>query len=517
MKRGSAVLLGGITLLGALLRVWSPGRIGLWGDEVQFLNVSALPSYHAIIAFLYAHESHPPLLYLIAHTVGAFSSHGAAVLSLLMLAASVALIPAAWWLAALSGTRGAGAVAATLVAASAPIAVLSVELRPYALFSLLLLLSAGALVRAHRGGGWRWPAAWVVLALLLLYLHHLATLAVVAEVGAVLLLATRRDGWRAALGRWWLWLALVLLLALPDLVMLAHQARVTGYLPAPALHLTLPPRQFVRLGLTFPAELGLTVLASVALLLARPGSRALVIRKDAGILSGGIFLATCAMLVVAAYRQSVLVEHLVLPFAPLGQVATGIVLADAFATRQRWVAGTWAQGALACVALSAIFTVGLAKTNLDLVGRYVSAEAGTRDLVILVPGSLGAALERVLTPALSRIEYPVIGSSRTYEFDGNAIRILDPRPLGAALDSIDAAGREGRVVWLIVPAKWLGDTVVPGSVAPDTLGGAAQASRQRAGVLRRRLVERFGLPGVVVAPGLVSWSTEVVALERFAS
>lgn len=516
MKRGRAVLLGGITLVGALLRIWSPGRIGLWGDEVQFLQVSALPSYGAIVAFLYAHESHPPLFYFMAHAAGALTGNAEGVMAAFTLTASIALIPAAWWLGSLSGRRGASTLTAALVALSVPLAVLGVQVRPYALFSVLLVCSAGALVRGSEAVGTRWRALWAMLMLMLLYLHHLAVLVLVAELIAIVWLAWR-NGMLSTMARAWApGVSTVVLLAVPDLLMLNHQREVTGYLSGSSISALLPFRQLAWLALTFPGELLVSILASIAAVVVVGRNRG-----PSGVRGGrlvlpvlsGMFLALCLMFIVAGYRHSVLVEHLVLPFAPLGLVAAGIVIADRFGEGQRRAAFLWSQLSVACVLLSALFTVGWSKTDLDLVAQYVDAEAAPGDLVIVIPGWLGSAFNRYFHGPQSQINFPVAGPVSVYEFDHQVPRIRDVAALRVALDSIEGVSVTGRRVWLISPTKWIADS---GVSPPDPRSGEAAAFRERASILRGQLMRRLGAPSARLTVRRASWSMEVLTLELFA-
>jgi hypothetical protein len=519
VRRSSAIVLGGITLVGALLRIWSPGRIGLWGDEVQFLNVSVLPDYGSIIRFLYAHESHPPLFYFMAHAVSSLGGDPAAAVGWITLTASILLIPATWWVASLSRIRSAGPIAATLVALSVPLAALGVQLRPYSLFSLLLLCTAGALLRASalEENRKRWRAAWAAFMLLLLYLHHLAVLVLVAELLAIAGLAWRGSDPAREARAWVPWLVVVAVLAVPDFLMLYHQHTVTGYLPVSVSSPLLPFRQFARLSLTCPGELLLAVAASIAVIVSgwrRAWSATADFPRVARVL-GGIFLLLCLMLALAGYRQSVLVEHLVLPFAPLGLVVAGIIISVAFAQRRRLAAVVWTQLAVACLVLSTLFTVRWSKTNLDLIAAYVDAEAAPGDLVILFPGSFGPALNRYLRRPHSQIDFPVIGAVRVYSFDRHGARIRDPVPIRMARDSIVAAASRGRRVWMISPSKWLAETGAAGEV-PDPQSSEAAAFRERAGILHGRLLQLYGAPSIPMSFQHVSWSMEVLSLELFA-
>ena len=518
MRRSSAIVFGGITLVGALLRTWSPGRIGLWGDEAQFLNVSALPDYSSIVRFLYAHESHPPLFYFMAHAVGSVGGDPAAAVGWITLAASILLIPAAWWVASLSGFRSAGPIAAALVALSVPLAALGVQLRPYSLFSLLLLCTAGALVRgsALEENRKLWRAVWAVCMLLLLYLHHLAVFVFVAELVVIAWLARSATDPAKEAKAWTPWLVAVAMLAVPDFLLLYHQEQVTGYLPSPVASPLLPFRQLARLCLTFPGELLLAMAASVAAVVSgwRRREAAMTAFPHLAVVLGAMLLLLCLLLALAAYRQSVLVEHLVLPFAPLGLVVVGIIISVAFAQRRRLAAMVWTQLAVACLVLSALFTVGWSKTNLDLIAGYVDAEAAQGDLVVLFPGSFGAALNRYLQKPHSQIDYPVIGAVHVYQFDRHITRIRDPMLLRMTQDSIVTAASRGRRVWMISPSKWLAETGTAGEL-PDPQSSEAAAFRERAEILRRRLLQVFGPPETPMTFPPVSWSMEGLTLNLY--
>jgi len=509
------MLLGTITVLGALLRIWSPGRIGLWGDEVQFLNVSALPSYKAIVAFLYAHESHPPLYYFMARLAGVVTGNAQGVMAVVALSASIALIPAAWWLASLSGRRGAGPVAAALVAASVPLAILGVQLRPYSLFSLLLMLSVGTLLRAIGSLSVGWKGAWAGLMLLLLYLHHLAAFVFIAEVVPLAWVIWRSGDATRAAKMWAPWVIAVAVLAVPDVLMLYHQHALTGYLPAGTVDPLLAFRQFARLCLTFPGELLLGVFACGAVLWRRwrVGDGNSGEAPQASIMAG-VFLTVCLLLIAAGFSQSILVEHLVLPFAPLAQVVAGTLVVTIASDRR--VSGLlWSQFAVACVVLSSLFSVGYTKTTLNLMARYIAAESTPTDLIVLLPGFLGGALNRYLGVPLSQIDYPVIGPEPLYRFDRQISRIMAAEPLGMSLDSISAASAAGRRVWLIIPTKWITGSG-PQRQMSDPRSGQAAAFEAQAGILRQHLVHNFGQPNITMSAPDLSWSMEVLTLELFA-
>jgi hypothetical protein len=515
VKRGSAALLSGITLVGALLRIWSPGRIGLSGDEVLFLNVAELPNYRAIFGFLYAHESHPPLYYLLAHFAGSVAADVRGAMSVLSILASVAAIPAAWWLASLSGRRTAGAVAAVLVALSVPLAALSVQLRPYSIFTLLLLCTTGALIRGSEPGRTPWRAVWAGAMLLLLYLHHLAILVFVTQVIAIACFSRIRSVPVAGPKTWLPWIVAVVLLAVPDVALLAHQHAVTGYIPIAGTKALVPLAELAWLALTFPGELLLGIGASIAGIIwvwrrtsaAESAPVAIALATIAG-----TFLLQCLLLLAAGYRQSVLVAHLVLPFSPLALSAAGIVIAGGLASGRLLTSLAWSQCSIICVTLSTLFTVGWSKANLDLIAQYVDAEALPEDLVILVPGPFGGVVSRNLDAPVSRIDFPEMGSPSAYPFDDHWARILDTTRMIMVRDSISRVAAGGKRVWFIVPTKWLGDT----TAAPGSAGSSeADALRDRAHALRHALQRQLGSPIAAVSIPEHSWNLEALTVELF--
>jgi hypothetical protein len=220
------------------------------------------------------------------------------------------------------------------------------------------------------------------------------------------------------------------------------------------------------------------------------------------------------MLIAAGSTDTILVEHLVLPFAPLALVAAGVVVAGALA-RDRRVAGLlWSQLAIACVVLSTMFSIGYSKTNLDLMAKYIAAESAEDDLVILIPGFFGGAFNRSFEVARSQINFPVMGPDSLYLFDHQVQRILAPAALSMALDSISNAAVGGRSIWLILPTTWV-DGAKPALDADEAVSGQAAAFQNRATALRNRLFEAYGRPEARMSVFHRSWSMEALTLEHF--
>jgi hypothetical protein len=489
--------------------------MGLWGDEVQFLNISALPDLDSILSFLALHESHPPLFYIIGH-MSAKLFMGPAAMSVFVLCCSMATILMAAWLAGLSGVRGAGWLAALLVALSVPLSLVSVQIRPYALISTLVLLSMVALIRGCSRPGHYWRAVWAAVTLLLLYLHHIAIPFVAAQVLVLILWAWRGHRWRD-LGGWIPWAGVVLVLAIPDLKLLMQQERRTGYLAGRPGAFDGPLRQAAWLAVSFPAEVLLPMIICVgSFLRSRSWARSQQVNRlpKAQLVVSATFLATWLTMVVASYRHNVLVDHVVLAFAPLGLCGVGIVVARLAQSPRRVLAVVLTQAVIASMVLSATGSVGAIKSNTEDMARLVSAERLESDFVLLAPRVPGATFNRYLRRPISQIDYPDAGATSLYEFDNSLARVSDPAAWAAAVDSIRLVHRSGRRLWFMYPARWPLELPAGSGSAPDSSSGLVVAKAITAR-LHVALVAEFGRPSRIVRAMPAPWSMEQMSLEMF--
>lgn len=196
-----------ILLGGWALRLHALGAKSLWYDELRQVEVAQQP-LAALPDLLIAHAARP-LDYLITHAwltgLGPVDSatqraefwlrYPAALAGLLAVAAFLPL--ARRWLRPVAGRSRAAPLIALALLAAAPLAVAySQELRPYALYLLLTILSAYAFDRAWAGR----PRAWGVFAALaaLGTLTHFFFAMLLAAQGvfvaaAVVVAALRRD------------------------------------------------------------------------------------------------------------------------------------------------------------------------------------------------------------------------------------------------------------------------------------------------------------------------------------
>jgi 4-amino-4-deoxy-L-arabinose transferase-like glycosyltransferase len=520
VKRGSAALLGGITLLGAALRIWSPGRIGLWRDEVQALHVAALPSMSAISHFLSFHESHPPLFYFMAHGIRQLGGNMLSGMSLLVLLASVALLPAGWWLASLTGLRWAGAVAAAFLAFSVPLAFFSVQLRPYALVSLAIILGSAFLLKALQSGISKWRWLWALATLLLLYLHHLGVFVLLAQLISGIYFAVKNGASRVEVRPWLVVLTVMAIAAAPDLLLLAHQSIAVSYPVFRPMSLLQPVTQMWGVVLAFPGELALGIVGAGALLLMRPsllepGQPVKRAELPARFLSLAFLLVLCSLL-LASYRSQFLIPHIVMAVAPLGMVAAGVAVAQSAAERRNWLCTILAEGFLVLMGLSGFSFAGNGKTNTDLIAAYVTAEQARDDLLILVPAAFGASFNYYYRGAVSQIDFPMVGRVGLYKFDNDFQRVASMKALQVTLDSMRSACLAGRRLWLVTPSSWIVGGEPPLTLTPDSAGGLGQPDFARANLLERRARQGFGPALRIVNPDSMTGGSEHLQARLFA-
>jgi hypothetical protein len=496
VRRRTLVLLGGITAIGTVLRLTSTGRIGLWRDEAQALNIAVLPSVDSVIRFLYLHESHPPLFHVTAHIMGHITGHVFGSMSILVLVASVALIPAAWWLASLSDVRGAGPIAATLVSVSVPLSFYSVQIRPYSLLSLCLVVTLAAQIKCFRSPAPKWKLIWVLLSLMLLYLHHVGLLILFAAAVTTAYVGVKEGGWRSTFRSWSPYALLTALCALPYALLLLHQGTVANYPSTHPTTLLRPLLTLMQLMVIFPGELGVGVVAALLVLLRTRSFGPRVTTSSMAV----YFIALIVLLTVATYRSHFLVPHVGLAMAPVGMVVAAIVLAQIWSQRRPWPRVMATELLFCSVLLSAYAQVGVSKTNTDLIARYIMAEATPSDLILLFPGAAGASFNRYASGSLSQIDYPIAGRVFRYEFDDVFLRDSSGAALLETIESLRSACSTGRRVWLVSPEGWLIGGNPPVELDRNRFGGLGQASKARLNLIERRTVGLFGPPIRTVNP-----------------
>ena len=490
--------LGLILVAGGLLRWLSAGRIALWRDEAQYVAVAGLPDLGAITRFLYENESHPPFFYYLGRVAQALFGEVEAPMSAFSLACSIASIIIVYHVAGSAFSRGAGLLAAAGTGLSIPLTVYSVQLRPYAFLSVLFLISHAALWRFWTGRSRVALLTWAGSGVLALYTHYVSVLVLAGQALVIGWLLWRsplgRQEMRALLGV----VLLAVLLSLPAVWLLGHQAETTSYPGLRPLQILGPPRLLLAMSLNFPFELALPLLVAAAMLI-----RAFLRRSDGSthlldaprailILPMPLFLALATL---ATYRSQFLTPHVVLSTVPLGAVMVGWWIASLHAGGSRWGFGVWLEIMVAFCVLSGISALGYTKTTIDLVAAGVSAEAEESDLLFLSPGVVGASFNRYYNRANSQFNYPYPHRLVLYPFAHDFDRVSSPAALRVALDSIEGAYRAGRRTWLIADVRWLrADYPAPQVLSRDSFGGIGQADRARANLFDRHVRKLYGDP-----------------------
>jgi uncharacterized membrane protein len=164
------LVVGGIAIAGLLLRLPSFGN-SLFGDEVGTYFIVTGHSLGRIVYILNRHgvDVNPPLYFWLARVSESLFGESERSLRLVSLTAGTAAIPLTYVLGRRTFGRGAGLVAATLVALSPYLIFYSTEARAYALMMGLLLGSTLALLSALEGRGRGWWVAYAALSCAAMY------------------------------------------------------------------------------------------------------------------------------------------------------------------------------------------------------------------------------------------------------------------------------------------------------------------------------------------------------------
>lgn len=289
------------TLLGLGIRLWEVTFHGAWFDEGYYAYLAATGGPIEIVRAVLASPPSAPLYALILDAWVAIFGDLDLAIRLPSVLAGTATIPATVWLVReLTGRRGQGLLAATLVAVS-PFAVqLSQEARPYALGALTLTTALAAQWRWRHTARARDAGIAVVLAIVAVHVHYLS---------AVVLGLVALSGPGMVERRRWV---------------LAHVLVLLAWAPWSILSLlaaaTVPLRTDIASPATVDQVLGTLVAGTSGTGALREGIRALEI---AGLLVGGVLLSLAWSV---GARRSVLVA------------ASSVVLVPALASA---VIGRW--------------------------------------------------------------------------------------------------------------------------------------------------------------------------------
>ena len=461
----------GATIVGTVLRLITPGTGPLWRDEALFIFVMRLPTLGDLLTFLYEHESHPPLFYLLMRAWAAIAGQSENSLAVLPIAFSLGLIPLVYWIGARTLGRSAGVIACWIVAVHPVLIFHSVQLRPYSLFTLLALLSAYTLYRLIEGPGRRACLAYAVSSLALLYVHHWGWL-LLASQGTLLIIARLASGRSierslAFVAMAW---AMIAVGYLPLLRLFVRHSQHSGHFPD-QVGLQDAIVRLANIGVSFSP-----ILAGIAILVLVAG--AVSIRRHAqpteppSWWNAYLLLALPALVAVTvavplSHSSNLLVGHTMTVLVPFVAyfIACGVV---ALVTDRRFAV----LSLLLCLLVSSMFMTAISytmsvKSNARALALAVASKARPDDIVMIVPDRFAPSFNYYFPLANQQIGFPFQGRQETLYFDDWYSRVTDPKALAASLDSISAFRARNARVWLIVERFLYEDSLPNGLVIPS--------------------------------------------------
>jgi hypothetical protein len=393
-----AVIVIGLTVLAAVLRLWGIAHQGFWYDEAYtVLLVRHSPG--RMLGLLPQVELTPPLYYMIAWVWARIFGFGEAGLRSLSAIAGVAVVPVMYGIGAKLVSRRAGLVAAALACCNPFLIWYSQEARSYSLlvlFAALSLLAFSHLLSPRLSR--RWLAAWGLAAGLTLATHYYGVLAV-APQAAWLLWIHRRD--RA------LWLTVGALAAfglalLPIAVSQRTRATWIAGWPLDGRLSQIAPQYL--LGTGAPARGWLKLAGAVALMIA---AVLLAIRADTrerhgALLAGGLAAAgfLLSLVLVLAGADELITRNVIVVLIPLI-----VLVAGGLGARRAGVLGLAGVAILCAVGLAA--TIGVAvdwklqRPDWQGLARTLSADSpATGGRAILVQNNGGLMPLGVYLPRL---------------------------------------------------------------------------------------------------------------------
>ena len=206
VNAANAALIAVITLAAAVLRIHAITAKSFWGDEAYSVEIARLP-WPDFFHILWFREANMSLYYLLLRFWLHLGSGEAWIRGLSVLV-SVATVPLMVALGRRLFGRGAGLLAAWLLAINAYDIRYAQEARSYALVVFLCVLATWLLVRnIQEPASARW-GAYAAVCVLVVYSHFFGALVVVAHGVALLFLPRGEVPWRALLRKmlWFVYL-----------------------------------------------------------------------------------------------------------------------------------------------------------------------------------------------------------------------------------------------------------------------------------------------------------------------
>ena len=173
-------LLGGVVVVGGLLRFVTLGHQSYWFDEAQAAHEFSL-SFGSMVSSMVSHESNPPLYFFLGWTWAKLFGVGAVGLRSFSALCGVALIVVVYLCGRALVSSRAGLIAALLTALSPFMIWYSQEAREYMLLALLSGISLYYFIRALDDPSGRNVTGWALAGALAILTHAFASFLIAPE------------------------------------------------------------------------------------------------------------------------------------------------------------------------------------------------------------------------------------------------------------------------------------------------------------------------------------------------
>ena len=469
-----------------------------------------------MLSFLAAHESHPPLFYILMRgwiSIFGDSDTAARFLSLLI---GVSIVPAVYAVGARLLSSPVALFAAFLTAIAPSLTEHGSQLRPYGLLPLTALASCCFMVLSIDDARLRNRIYYVVATLCMVYTHHWAWLVVAGQHVAWLTVAlTRRRGdMNALLKRWGLiWIA-VGIGYLPWVAALLHQASSAGHggiavgSIADAATVVLYGA-FTFFSTVLPSRFHSPRVAAMVYVAAAVVGVLYVQRRDKhegedihSDVAVPVFTIVCVTAMVAAVALS--------PFSDMLWPRCIVTLLPLLAlVFSEWGRRAWRRNerggiaavaaALCCIvvansAFEHYVLVTTPRSNSREAAGFIDANRNSSDLLVVAPDWYRPSLVRYLKSTGELVEFPPSTTEGLVDFSNVWERTSNPVNLERVLHAIERARSSNRRVWLVTSRSYLGDPSAAQLAEARERHQPKPVTVQAVSTIRSLLTTSFGSP-----------------------
>lgn len=480
------------TAAGGFLRTLAAAGGGLWRDEALLIFVIRVRSWRSMLTWIATQESHPPFFYVIARLWSQVFGSGERTMVALSVLLGTLIIPLSFWYGRRLLDTKAGCLAAYVTALSPGLIEYSAAVRPYALLSLLCLVSLCSLAIAVRDGR---QIAWITYSLAtlaLLLTHNWAVLVVAAECVtlSLLLIGQQLRIHELRRARWPLLVAGMLYAVWMPILL--QQSRHAGHAPAD-LHtvgwLVRPFRES-------PSEMALLVVWCLAvpgwLWLHRPRGR-YAPRPSSHVsmaLLIGVPMFAFSLAAAASLSSQMLFFRCVTIVLPPVIMAVAIWMTSVFGKRALFLGSVLALLQFAAAFATSATLRPYRRSNGRELAALIDGLATAGDMIVVAPLSFAPSLNLYLSAPNEQIGYPLLGRQELISYADVQEQLRVAHRSGAAERRIRAAHSAGRRIWLVRPTGIRSPAKLLEAARVDWNAEADLESIQ----LRRLLVDLYGAP-----------------------